>query len=122
LQEAKIMGWDIKMDGIAGRHLNPSICPYNYIKIFDKVYKRDNTSIFEGDIPLDELVDMPCHDCGVIYGTIHHVECDCERCPQCHEQLLSCGCTVDGARYYKGLGDSVGKRHKDLFQQGKQKR
>lgn len=33
-----------------------------------------------------------CHDCNAAYGEFHHSGCDCERCPKCHEQLLSCDC------------------------------
>ena len=33
-----------------------------------------------------------CTDCGAKYGHFHHHGCDCERCPICHSQLLSCGC------------------------------
>lgn len=38
-----------------------------------------------------------CHDCGVTTGGIHHVMCDMEMCPACGEQLLGCGCELDGA-------------------------
>jgi len=39
-----------------------------------------------------------CHDCGVIEGQIHEFNCDCERCPFCGNQLLTCGCC------YRNLG------------------
>lgn len=36
--------------------------------------------------------DLRCHDCNALYGHYHHSGCDCETCPVCHEQLLSCDC------------------------------
>ena len=33
-----------------------------------------------------------CSDCGVIVDGVHHPGCDMEECPQCHGQLISCGC------------------------------
>lgn len=33
-----------------------------------------------------------CHDCGASIGHYHHFGCDCERCPKCHFQLISCDC------------------------------
>lgn len=33
-----------------------------------------------------------CHDCGAKYGEYHHMGCDCEQCPICGGQLISCGC------------------------------
>jgi hypothetical protein len=36
-----------------------------------------------------------CHDCKVKINGIHHPGCDVEECPQCHRQLISCGCLED---------------------------
>ncbi len=44
------------------------------------------------DIDLNYSVH-PCHDCGVIKGQVHLLDCDMERCPRCKEQLISCECS-----------------------------
>lgn len=36
-----------------------------------------------------------CHDCGVIKGEFHVLDCDAEECPVCGAQLISCECTRD---------------------------
>jgi len=33
-----------------------------------------------------------CRDCGAKAGHYHHPGCDCERCPICGGQLITCGC------------------------------
>lgn len=38
-----------------------------------------------------------CGDCGARRGHFHHVGCDCERCPACGHQLLSCDCNAEFA-------------------------
>jgi hypothetical protein len=38
----------------------------------------------------------PCHDCAAIKGELHGLHCDCERCPACGGQMISCAC---GAAY-----------------------
>jgi hypothetical protein len=34
----------------------------------------------------------PCGDCGVGAGGTHHLGCDLEECPRCHQQFFSCMC------------------------------
>lgn len=33
-----------------------------------------------------------CGDCGAKHGHYHHMGCDCERCPICGGQMITCGC------------------------------
>lgn len=35
-----------------------------------------------------------CHDCNVVAGQLHHLGCDMEQCPNCGNQLLTCGCAL----------------------------
>lgn len=35
---------------------------------------------------------MPCGDCGVHAGGVHHDGCDLEDCPKCHGQFAFCDC------------------------------
>lgn len=35
-----------------------------------------------------------CHDCNAGLGQYHHWNCDAERCPFCHGQLIGCDCDV----------------------------
>jgi hypothetical protein len=114
LLEAERMGWDAKRLGVTAQYMNPTTCPYNYVRIDDKIYKRDDGNIFDDCAPLESLTGKHCHDCGVLYGRIHHVDCNSERCPKCRRQLLSCECAIKGVKYYRGPTD-FGKYHKGLM-------
>ena len=39
-----------------------------------------------------------CGDCWAAPGKLHHLGCDIEECPRCHEQLFSCDCWPDEDR------------------------
>lgn len=58
-----------------------------------KSYKRikvgDKYDFYETE---DEEADIICHDCNARRGHYHHANCDCEICPKCHQQLISCDC------------------------------
>lgn len=78
--------------------MNPVKCPYNFVEIDGKVYPRSK-KFFDA---LDETENAEavkdgerCHDCGIVAGTIHHVECDAEECPRCGGQFISCGCGMN---------------------------
>jgi len=44
---------------------------------------------------LDRTVaDRCCLDCAAEIGKVHILGCDCERCPACNEQLISCPCEI----------------------------
>src|SRR5574337_721478 len=65
--------------------MNGSGC-VGYLEIGKKKYKR---------IPNENSVN--CHDCGAKPGLLHHWKCDCEICPKCKGQALSCDCKEDYA-------------------------
>ena len=47
-----------------------------------------------GDFYEQGNADSRCTDCNAKYGHYHHDGCDCEICPVCDGQLLSCGCDL----------------------------
>ena len=54
---------------------------------YERFKVGDPGDFFEG-----EGTKIRCGDCNAKYGHYHHSGCDCERCPVCGEQLLSCDC------------------------------
>ena len=40
----------------------------------------------------EKQTPVTCHDCGCKEGEIHELGCDMERCPECGNQLIACGC------------------------------
>lgn len=55
-------------------------------RTFHKIRVGDPDDFFEGN------EDAVCDDCGAAYGEFHHEGCDCEICPICGGQLISCDC------------------------------
>ncbi len=74
-------------------------CIGEYVRIGQKRYKRirvgEEGDFFEG---ADANDDVRCGDCGAKLGGLHHWGCDCERCPKCMGQMISCDC-VNGKGY-----------------------
>lgn len=62
------------------------------------VNNKERARLAYGKGERDTDIDLPvrCHDCGAIYGCLHHPMCDMEECPDCHGQLISCDCIVQG--------------------------
>lgn len=59
-------------------------------RIYQRVKVGDPGDFFEG-----MSRDTRCGDCNAKMGYFHHWGCDCERCPACGGQLISCDCEVD---------------------------
>ena len=57
-------------------------------KDYDRIAVGDEYDMFYGI----EDETFRCHDCNALNGHFHYAGCDCEICPKCHEQLISCEC------------------------------
>ena len=66
-------------------------CAVSKIHVAGKVYKRIPVG-GQGDFLEGSPADARCHDCGALMGHYHRWGCDCERCPACGRQLISCCC------------------------------
>ena len=66
-------------------------CTVADIHIGGRVYKRVPVG-GRGDFLEGASEDARCGDCGAQLGHYHHWGCDCERCPACGRQLISCNC------------------------------
>ena len=53
-------------------------------ELYDPIKVGDVGDFGEGE-------EENCGDCGAEYGQQHYTGCDCERCPVCGLQLLTCG-------------------------------
>jgi len=70
------------------------------------IYEQENATMDKPEITIDDTVynripfgaepdddgEDRCGDCGVAHGEFHRPNCDQERCPKCHGQLISCDC------------------------------
>ena len=66
-------------------------CAVETVHINGKKYKRIPVGA-QGDFFADMPPDGRCGDCNALFGHYHHWGCDCERCPVCSGQLISCDC------------------------------
>lgn len=71
--------------------LTASGCTVKFMYAGGKRYERIPVG-GKGDFYTDANPDTRCGDCGAKKGHYHHWGCDCERCPACGLQLLSCDC------------------------------
>jgi hypothetical protein len=67
----------------------------------DKTYAASCLSIFDDQIPFGEEIHeiqgvsrktKRCLGCGVKMGGFHHLNCEMEECPKCHDQHIYCEC------------------------------
>jgi hypothetical protein len=61
---------------------------------YQRIRYGDPKEYDDHDIATPPYFTRPCHDCFVVQGQIHLLDCDMERCPKCGNQLLTCGCAA----------------------------
>lgn len=61
-------------------------CSADGVRIVDRIYRRTITTFAD---PGER-----CPGCGAMWGSVHHLGCDDERCPACLGQLISCACPL----------------------------
>jgi hypothetical protein len=94
------------MCDICRRNMSEGLsCTLNPLIIYGKPYEP----IRCGDERRPMFSIVPCGDCAVERGGVHHHGCDLEQCPACKGQLLSCGCmTDDDFKFADGIfGDGL---------------
>ena len=62
---------------------------YHGGKKYERFKVGDEGDFYEGDGE-----NIRCGDCGAKYGHYHHDGCDCEHCPICGGQRITCGCQL----------------------------
>lgn len=67
-------------------------CNMALLKFDDKTYLRIKVGAKHDFYYGKKNKNIRCHDCNALIGEYHHLGCDCERCPKCHGQLISCEC------------------------------
>ena len=72
-------------------------CTFSQIIINGKTYKRIKSGD-KNDFAFKMGKNIICHDCNAGVGKYHHFGCDCERCPACHGQLISCDCIEEASQ------------------------
>lgn len=60
----------------------------NDSNVYDRIAVGDKYDFYDGT----EDEEFRCHDCNALLENYHHAGCDCEICPKCHQQLISCDC------------------------------
>ncbi len=68
-------------------YTDPRGCAFTHVEIAGKTYRRNVSQFDEGSEQ-----QAKCPDCGAPRGKPHHINCDTERCPVCHGQMLGCDC------------------------------
>lgn len=53
---------------------------------YERIKVGSPGDFFEGE------TNSRCGDCNAKFGYYHHAGCDCERCPVCGGQLITCDC------------------------------